>query len=404
MTQASRNEPDCAREEKLPRRDWVLLPLICVLTILIFSGSVELIARHEFVGSESALAKCFVLTDPTTGVRGVPNCVVREKTAEGPWVEERFNSQGYRAGLELGPKQPGTFRIVMVGSSTAMGEHVAREATIAARLPLELTRLTGHPVELYNEGLWIGFSHNTDLRFKDALAAHPDMVLWMITQGDVFGGAATVPTAAEIAQMNQHGFVAKAMGRIKSTFASKSLAEGISDIFGRTRTAVLLRVLLYQSQTQYVKSFLAGGDDHQGYLKAELSEAWKKRLRQVDSDAADMGAKAKAAGVPLVAYYSPDRAQAAMISTNEWPQGYDPYKLDRELRAIVTSHGGTFLEILPDFRNIPNPEQYYYSVDGHPNASGHAEITHLLSNALTHGAVPALNVAGPQEPGLGGKE
>jgi hypothetical protein len=257
-------------------------------------------------------------------------------------------------------------------------------------------------VELYNEGLWIGFSHNSDLRFKDVLAAQPDMVLWMITQGDVSGSAATVPTAAEIAQINQHGIVAKAVGRIKSTFASKSLGDAVSDIFGRSRTAVLLRAFLYQSQTQYIKSFLAGGDDHQGYLKAELSEAWQKRLRQVESDAADMEAKAKAAGVPFVAFYSPDRAQAAMISMGEWPQGYDPYKLDSELRAIVTSHGGTFLEILPDFRKIPNPEQYYYPVDGHPNASGHAEISHVLANALTRGAVPALNAAEPNS-GLGKK-
>jgi hypothetical protein len=77
----------------------------------------------------------------------------------------------------------------------------------------------------------------------------------------------------------------------------------------------------------------------------------------------------------------------------EWPAGYNPYKLDDELRPLITRHGGTYIDILPGFRDIPNPEQYYYPVDGHPNADGNRIISGLLANVLTGGAVPALQVA-----------
>ena len=133
------------------------------------------------------------------------------------------------------------------------------------------------------------------------------------------------------------------------------------------------------------------------YLRVEPSEPWKERLKLFESFAADIEGRAKVAGVPLVAVLLPYRAQVAMISVGKWPAGYDPYKLDEELRSIIVSHGGSYVDILPDFRGIPDPEQYYYPVDGHPNAEGHRIISGLLAKALTSGAVPSLSV-GPQLP------
>ena len=400
MTEGGSTELAKGKEPRLPGRDWIVLPVLSIVTICVLAASVEFIARRAFFSSEGAMAKCFVLTDAVTGVRGVPNCTVREKTAEGPWVQQELNSQGYRAGGELGPKQPGTFRIVMTGSSTAIGEHVARESTIAARLPVELSQKTGKRIELYNEGMWMGFSHNAALRFSDVLAAQPDMILWVITRGDVAASAAAVLSKAEVANMQNRNLVAKAIRRAKDAFGSKSLTEAATETFDHTRTAVLLRFLIYQSQSQYVKAYLAGGDDLQGYLKADWSPTWKAHLARVDADAASMEARAKAAGVPFVAFYTPDCPQAAMVSMGTWPDGDDPYKIDRELKAVIESHGGIFVDILPDFRPIPDPERYFYTVDGHPNASGQRLIASFLVKELTDGAVPALKAAGTPKTGL----
>jgi len=81
-----------------------------------------------------------------------------------------------------------------------------------------------------------------------------------------------------------------------------------------------------------------------------------------------------------------------MISMGEWPEGFDPYKLDRELRTIVTSHGGTYIDILSDFRTIPNPERAFFPWNPHPNADGHAIIADLLTKRLTSGTISALKV------------
>jgi hypothetical protein len=86
-----------------------------------------------------------------------------------------------------------------------------------------------------------------------------------------------------------------------------------------------------------------------------------------------------------------------MISMGQWPKGEDPYKLDNELRAIITCHGGIYLDIAPDFRNIPDPEQGYLTVDGHPNTEGHAIIAGLLARELTSGAIPELRVHPPAQ-------
>ncbi len=128
-------------------------------------------------------------------------------------------------------------------------------------------------------------------------------------------------------------------------------------------------------------------------MKDALSPEWKNRLRHFDSNAAQIEQQAAAAGVPMVAVLVPYRSQASMISMGEWPAGYNPYKLDDELRAIITSHGGTYVSILPGFRSVPNAEQYYLPIDGHPTAEGHAILAELLAKALTSGAVPDLRGA-----------
>jgi len=76
--------------------------------------------------------------------------------------------------MECGLKPPGTYRIVMLGSSQAAGVHVQRgrhlmEGVAAA----ELSRQTGRKVELYNEGMWARYPHVLDLSFNEVLAAQP---------------------------------------------------------------------------------------------------------------------------------------------------------------------------------------------------------------------------------------
>jgi hypothetical protein len=393
MTESNSNDRDNTKEAKLPRRDWILLPMLGLITVCLMIGSAELIARRMFSYSSTGLKDCTVLDDSLTVTRGIPNCVSWEKGYEYQPVEYRFNRMGYRADTEFGPKRSGTYRIVMLGSSIPMGFGVESEKSFAALLPGELSLRTGHRVELFNEA--IAGSGGVSLRLGDALAANPDMILWVLTPWDIEQGSSIVHHVKK-ADRNVT-FTLRALRRVKSTFDTTSLTSAVEKTFNLTRTALLMRHFLFESQSQFVKAYLMGSDDEAGFLKSEPSPEWIGRLDQLSTAAAQNGARAKAAGVPIVAVLVPNRAEAAMISMGEWPYGYDPYKLGDEMRSVITSHGGTYIDILPAFRSIPNPERYYFPVDGHINAEGHAILSKLLAKELTNGAVRGF-IGAPQPP------
>jgi hypothetical protein len=386
-------------EAKLPRRDWILLPLISLLTVSLMVVSMESLSRRIFSASKTTVATgCMILNDAVTGPRAVPNTVCWEKTPEGPLAEYRFNSCGHRAGVECGPKRPGTYRIVMSGSSFAFGLSTPREETFAALLPAELSGLTGRPVELYNESMVWQAPGGVDKRFDKILAAKPDLVLWVVTSWDI------AHTAPDPGLPAEPGFLGRTRYRVKAALATHSIANAIPnivdamhDLLDVTSSGLLLEHFLYESQTQYLKSYLRNDDAEAGFLRAEPSKDWQNFLWYFEKDVADIADQAKAAGVPLVVVLLPNRAQAAMISMGEWPPGNDPYKLGDEIRSIVVSHGGTYVDILPGYRTVPNAEQGYFPKDGHPNAEGHATISRLIARELSGGAVPALRVVpGPQ--------
>jgi hypothetical protein len=370
-------------EKKLPRRDWILLPVLGLTTAVLLVCSTELIALRIYALSRTGGEDCMVLNSSSKTLGGIPNSVCWEKIPEGKLTEYRFNNSGYRSDTDFGPKLPGTFRIVVIGSSFVVGARVPIEEAFATRLSPELSQLTGQKVEIVNEGMAgaAAYPSIVALRFKDALAAKPDMILRIVTPWDIQNQSASIPTSnRNTAPPPQESRVAEFISRV---------------LHHPWRAAFMLRHVLYESQSQYVKSFLMGGDSHYnaGFLRAEPDAEWKKQLLRFDSDDAGIEERVKAAGVPLVVVFLPLRAQAAMISMGEWPAEFDPFKLDNELRSIITSHGGIYIDILPDFRNIPNPEQGYYPVEGHLNARGHAIIARLLTKELTSGAVPALRVS-----------
>jgi hypothetical protein len=387
---------EAKRKVRPPKRDWILLPLISLLTVCLLAGSTELLARWLFPEMATEGEDCMIFTDPVSGARGIPNSVCWEKIPEGELTEYQFNRCGHRAGMECGPKPPGTFRIVMIGTSFAIGMRVPREQTFAALLPVELSRRTGLKVQLYNEAIPFKLPDTIAAHFDEALEAKPDMILWALNSSDIHtqSQVAVLPAPASVRNLS---LLMRLRSHLKTIFAAKSFAASVTAAFSSTRSATMLSHFLYESRSQYVKSTLMEDDDKVGYLKTEQSEGWQKRLSEFDRDAARIEAQAKAAGVPLVVVLLPNRAQAAMISMGQWPPGIDPYKLDEQMRSIITSHGGTYIDMLTDVRTIPDPQLGYFPVEGHPNGRGHGMFTALLASELTSGAVPALKATSPSQ-------
>jgi len=223
------------------------------------------------------------------------------------------------------------------------------------------------------------------------LAAQPDAILWVLDPWDIDKADRSTPPLA----WQDIG----AAEMVRQVLAGKSPLEAVPTLLGLIRdkwvvskAGMLIQHYIFLSQSEYVKLYLARGAQS-GFLDAEPDSDWRHRLELFNSYSADFEGQANAAGVPVIVTLVPNRAQAAMISMGHWPPGYDPYKLGEEVRAIVASHGGTYIDILPDFRTVPNPEQYYYPIDNHPDASGHAIIADMLARELTSGSVPALRAA-----------
>jgi hypothetical protein len=371
--------------------------------------SAELLSRVFYPVVQIGFQNCFATNDPMGEAPVKPNSVCWEQTAESSLkAEYRFNSRGHRAGTELKPKPTGTYRIVLIGSSLTQGLFVPREKTFAVLLPKELSAETGRKVEVYNEatgGQFRGGPYptlNSAQHFDQVLAAQPDLILWVITPTDIMNagseenadspntGALQEDSRAETDTSSPRSF----WNKIKASIANGTFGARLKSRWEDTRTSTALKHLLIASESKdaYIKSYLRNGDNA-NFLKSEPDSKWQMQLQSFDAELAEIAGLAKKSGVPLVAVLVPNRPQAAMLSNGNWPAGYDPFKLEGEVRDGVMNHGGCFIDILPDYRLVPNPERHYFPVDGHPDAEGHAMISRFLAKELSNGGVPAIKVA-----------
>jgi hypothetical protein len=396
-------------QTKLSRRDWILLPLISLLTVAILGISTECALRLLFPASKAGFENCFVpvQNDLPGNAPAKPNSVCFERIAESKFpVEYRFDSRGHRSGVELKPKEPDSYRIVMIGSSMAMGLYVPQEMSFAAMLPKELSQRTGRKVELYNEatgGKYRGGPYpiaGSVHQFNEVLSADPDMILWVVTPADIENADSVNDSSATNGAMSDSAPVEEPYGstsawsKLRNLIAGGSLGDKLRDQWEQSRTAVMLKhfLLANESPYEYVRSYLEN-ENEAGFLRAQPNSKWQHLLSVFQNDAAEFAQEARNAGVPFVVVLIPNRAQAAMLSMGEWPQGYDPYKLDHELHDLIQANGGTYIDVLPEFRRITSPERYYFPVDGHLDPGGHAVVSGLLTHGLTGGAVSALKAA-----------
>jgi hypothetical protein len=280
--------------------------------------------------------------------------------------------------------------------------------SFAATLPIELSRLTDRKVELYNlatGGMFRGGSFPTrrsSVQFTEALSMNPDMVLWIVTpldikdtdSGDLASSNVAKPrTASPDMGRGSRGFLTK----LRDSIANGSFLNRLLYRWQDSRTKFVLNHFLIANETedQYISACVRDNVDAD-FLQTNRTARWMRLLHIFQEDARDFNRQAMAANVPLVGVLVPSRGQAAMLSRGKWPQGYDPYMLDREVQAAISNDGGIYIDILRYFRATPGTEHYYFPYDGHLNSEGHAMTSSFLAHALTSGAIPALKAATPQ--------
>jgi hypothetical protein len=362
--------PAKAQRSKVPYRDWILLPLIALTTIALIVGVSELVARR--IWSEQDTDSCYVANGPTGG-RFRPNCKSKIKAVEGPWVEDSYNSCGYRSLESCGPKPPGTIRIALLGSSYSFGYGVPYQATFTTVSAEMLRRECRRPVEVQNLGVPNLPLENSYYRTGEALGLNPDLLLLSIGPWDVSNFVHFDPDATNGRQYASH----EAKKNVHDWRHVKS-----------SRAFIMLQHYMFRDPATFARVYLTYGDAAD-YLRTPFSPLWQQRFSNLEIMLRDMSEKAHAASVPIALLVTPTEVQAALVNTPP-RAGVTPEAFVAEITRIASKYGIAVIDPLPDFAGQRDPMDMFYIFDGHTGPRGQRVVAGTLNKAILSGKFPAF--------------
>jgi hypothetical protein len=364
---------------KLPRRDWVILPLLSILTVGIIFLITEVTTRLIF--AEGGKDSCKV-RGPIPGQGNKPNCTARIKSAEGPWVEYTFNDCGYRTAASCGPRSTGTLRVALLGASLSEAYMIPYDQTFATQAAGELSSICDRPVEFQNMGTAGCWPVCAGRRVSEALALRPDAVMLAIAPFDVSqDNDPNSPTTRRNLppRTPAHGVQ-----------AYMSPIERLVDAFSGSRTMFAAKHFLYQDEQAYVRLYLLQGDNA-GFLRQPFTPAWEKRFSDLDLILGKMADEIHAAGVPFVLTAIPEHAQAILLGLPKTRAGVDPYAFERRIARIAAKHGIVFIDVFDDFAKVPDANSLYYLADGHLAPAGQSVVSRAIVRGFLSGNVPVFS-------------
>jgi len=363
----------------LPKRDYLVLPLLSFLTVVTMFGVTETATR--LIWPELKINSC-TIEDPIGGDRFKPNCTVRAKIAEGPWTTYQYNECGYRSATSCGPKPPGSLRIGILGSSMGQALHIPYEEAFFSIASNKLSQSCGRFVDVQNLGVPNSSPIFAYRRVQEVLALKPDVVLYLLAPFDV--EQQILP--AEMAERDDllRPFSAPP---VKVTVSPLNRLERMMI---QSRTVLMAQHFIFQDKENFIRTYLLYGDKAD-FLRQPFTQAWQDRFANLDLIIGEMAERLHAANVPLIIIPVPSRAEAALLSSRQWPAHVDPFAFGREIEAIAVKHGAGFIDLTQRFSRIPDSEDLYYVVDGHPTPEGHRIIAEELVQKLEDGTVPGFS-------------
>ncbi len=356
----------------LPLRDYLLVPLISLVTVLVMFGVAEIVTRRIWV--EQDYDECV----SAPGAQPNVSCTFRAKNAEGPWSDYRYNECGYRSETSCGPKPPGTARIAIVGASASFGYLSPYEQTYFAYVSRELSRSCGFPVDVQNMGR-PGTTSEFAFRSTDkALALDPDVILYLIVPYDV-------EQQFDAPDLNPRSDAKTA----RTPPLQLSLMRRIQIMITQSRAVLVAQHFLFQDTDTFLRLYLNYGDKAD-FLRQPFSERWQTRFANINLVMAGISEKAHARNVPLVLVPLPSRAEAALLSSKNPPPGADSFAFGRQIEKMAREHSAEYVELMEPFSRIPHSERLFYVVDGHATFEGQRVIGQQVVAKLLDGSVPAF--------------
>ena len=354
------------QQQRLPRRDWFILPLLSLLSFGLVLGLSEVVAR--LVWPEHLEDRCAV-ADPILGLRFQPNCNAEVKSPETPWLSNTYNECGFGTAEPCGPKPDRGFRVAVVGSSISSGYLVPYSQTFSAQATTSLRQRCHVPVDFQNLAVPGTGLEKAVFRLDTALSLHPDVVLMALSAHDleIYRGD-QAPVAGPAAAAEEPG----------------GLAETVRTLVVRlraSRATFIAQHFLYENLDAYLPLYLQHGDEAD-FLRPPLSAPWQRRLALFDREVSEITARTRAKGLPFMLVYVPLRAQAALLRWKRLPEGVDPTLLGKALREVARQNGAAYLDLTETIGDRADVTDLYYPVDSHPNGAASTIIADAVAAAL----------------------
>lgn len=372
MVAPARQEAVAKPSSTLPRRDYIVLPLLSLLTIVVMFAATEVTTRIFWSSMDRGYCMYF---NPVSGPHGRPNCTSVVKIPEAPAaVVQRFNSCGYRSQASCGPKTPGTYRIDVLGSSIAEGFMIPYQQMLATVMAQDLAHTWNRPVEFENLAAEACPPIYSYRHLPEALALHPDAVVLVVNPWDLEQDVDPKLLALrdDPAPIN----------RAPAPEVKLSPLQQLQAFTHDSRTMLVAQHYLLQNEETFLKLYVVAGGDHTSFVRYPFDPNWQKRFEVTDTLLGGMADKIHAAGAAFLVIAVPERAQVLMLRKHDLPAGIDPYAFTRAISVIAKKHGILFVDGLKAFATAKDPEKLFYVVDGHATPLAHRIMGDSIAGEL----------------------
>ena len=350
-------------------------------------------------------------------------------------IRIRTDANGFRMVHEMRSKQAGLIRIGVLGDSFTLGAPIPDEQVYPFVLERALASRAARPVEVVNMGVSAYGVHQEKAALEEqGLALHPDVVVVALYLGNDLQETLGLhhkeyhPNTGQLVAVYDHQIVdgrmvsvppAQASAGGSPLFRLKRWLGGHSGLYAALvprikRSALMRKVgttggLMAQVPARLspeARTLLVWGGDGMASLLRKvppaMEDAWEILLRHLDA----MNADCRAHGARFVVVLIPYRIQLVPEEREKLNKlvGLRDADFDLELpnhriRAWGEAAGVPVIDLLDDFRRVPDPGSLYFAGDIHWNAKGHVLAGRALARALVdRGIVPARESGGRGEP------
>ncbi len=296
-------------------------------------------------------------------------------------MDVQTNSLGLRD-KEIGPKKPGTQRVLVVGDSYAFGFGVQQAEAFPARLE-GLLKAEGKDVEVINSGVF-GWGPDQEMMWleREGLKLRPDVVVIAFYVGN------------DVLDSTDKRFFEVKDGKLERVkpLLSDTEMKALEFKSWLRRNVYVYAFLSEKARTLLAAAGSGAGEpvDEQSMFKATDSPEIARGWGVAEATVAEMARASRAAGAQPLLMVIPSRLQYGREKCGPGEkclpgggeEGFDWAQPDVRLRAFAEAQGIRYLDLLPVFKALPDPGAANLPLDGHWNALGHETAAKALAAAL----------------------